>query len=130
VTGKFYDRSDEEKERDREKRLQKDIEKWTYERVDENNIQIIELNLQFAKAQRLEKEGHLNEARVLYAQVYNQARALYIQEKDYIKEQIRFENELKEQNELANRCYKEGKPQEARRLWQDIIDKTQRSEGK
>ena len=130
ITGKLYDRSDKEKKRAKEKQLQKNVEKWTYKRANENNPQVKELNLQFKKAQQLKEEGRLDEARTLCADVYNQARALYIQEKEYVREQINFENELKEQNKLANRFYKEGKLQEARRLWQDIIDKAKRSKEK
>jgi uncharacterized repeat protein (TIGR01451 family) len=130
VTGKFYDRSDKEKERDRQKQLEKNVERWAYERIKEDNLQIQELNRQFKKAKQLQGEGRLDEARTLYAQVYNQARALYIQEKEYIKEKISFEDELRAQDELAEKNYKEGKLQEARRLWQDIIDKIQRSKEK
>ena len=82
ITGKLYDRSDKEKKRAKEKQLQKKIEKWTYQRANEDNPQVKELNLQFKKAQQLKKEGRLDEARTLYAQVYNKAIALYIQEKD------------------------------------------------
>ena len=127
MTGKFYDRSEKERGKSKEKQLKKDIDKWAFERAEKNDILIKELNSQLEKAKQLQKEGHLKEARLLYAQVYNQARALYIQEKDYVKEKVCFEQELKEQDELAHKYCREGRLEDARKLWQNIINEIQRS---
>ncbi len=127
VTGKFYDRSEREKDKSKEKQLRKDIDKWAFERAEKNDILIKELNSQLKKAKQLQKDGYLKEARLLYAQVYNQARALYIQEKDYVKEKVCFERELKEQDELAHKYCREGRLEDARKLWQNIINEIQRS---
>jgi hypothetical protein len=127
VTGKFYDRSESEKQRYENKELDKKINQWAYERADSNKQELKELNKKLKQARDLEVRGSLNEARELYLDVYNQARAIYLRERDYIKEQIKFEKELEKQNALAKSYYEQGRLIEARRLWQDIIDKIKRS---
>jgi hypothetical protein len=127
VTGKFYDRSESEKQRYENKELDKKINQWAYERADSNKQELKELNKKLKQARDLEARGSLIQAKELYLDVYNQARAVYLRERDYIKEQIKFEKELEKQNALARSYYEQGRLKEARRLWQDIIDKIKRS---
>jgi uncharacterized repeat protein (TIGR01451 family) len=127
VTGKFYDRSKSEKQRYENKELDKKINQWAYERADGNIQELKGLNRKLQRARGLEAQGNLSQAKELYLEAYNQARAIYLRERDYIKEQIKFEKELEKQNALAKSYYEQGRLKEARRLWQDIVDKIKRS---
>ncbi|MCK4518836.1 MAG: hypothetical protein KAU12_01835, partial [Candidatus Omnitrophica bacterium] len=126
VTGMMYDRSEEEKERARQKALEKNIKEWAWQRVDERagrDKETKSIYEKFALAQKLEKEGRLEEAKALYKETVQRARVVYIEEEEYIKDRVRFEKELREQRELAERYFEEGRLEEAKKLWRGIIDK-------
>ena len=63
ITGKFYDRSEKEKDRSREKQLKEDIDKLAYERAGEKEKRETMARLYFEKGNVLYKEGKLKEAR-------------------------------------------------------------------
>ena len=125
ITGMMYDRSDEEREQARQKALEKNIKEWAWQRANEragSDEEIKSIYEKFTLAQKLEKEGRLKEAKALYKEAAQRARVVYIEEEEYVKDRVRFEQELKEQRELAERYFEEGRLEEAKQLWRGIVD--------
>jgi len=87
VTGKFYDRSDEEKERSREKQLKEGIDKLAYERAGEKEKRETMARLYFKKGNALYKEGKLKEAREQWQKALDLTTCPVM--KDYIRQSDR-----------------------------------------
>ncbi|MCK5306030.1 MAG: hypothetical protein KAJ66_02770 [Candidatus Omnitrophica bacterium] len=106
--------------------LQSFPEKWAWQRANEragSDEEIKSIYEKFTLAQKLEKEGRLKEAKALYKEAAQRARVVYIEEEEYVRDRVRFEQELKRQRELAERYFEEGRLEEAKQLWRGIVEK-------
>ncbi len=129
LTGKFYDRTPQERERLRKRQEQKRIEQWSWQlvnyeltRPDSEIAQ--ELYYYFYLGERAQELGRLKASRKFYTKVIQIGNMMYQEAQDYVGERLRLEKQLRKYDELAATYYKEGKLEEARQLWQKIIEET------
>lgn len=70
------------------------------------------------QAEIARKENRLADSKQLYAKVKQMRNDLYKQAEDYIMGSLDQEKELAERSKLAEQYYKEGKAEEAKKLWE------------
>lgn len=130
LTGKFYDRTPEEIERVRAKWLEGMIKLWAGELVNEelarpDSAIMQELCKYFYSAENLRAEGRLKEAEALFEKILQIGNIMYQEAEAYVRSRIELGKTLKENNRVAYVYYKEGKLQEAKALWQKLIEEAE-----
>lgn len=122
----FQDRLPEEIERIQKVIEEENIKRWTRKLIDEefsspdnpirdkiyNYLQLAENNY---------KEGNLEESKRLYEKIRDTGLSLYEQVRDYVQECIWQQKELQKMHKLALATYEEGRFEEAKELWEKII---------
>ncbi|MCK4462718.1 MAG: hypothetical protein KAU58_00210, partial [Candidatus Omnitrophica bacterium] len=126
MTGVLYDRSPEEIERAKKKELERNIEKWAWELVNNELARpdsevMKELYKYFYLAQIAYEEGRLKEAKELYGKIQEAGKRVYEEALEYVRNRVELEKRLKSYDELAGIYHKEGRFLEAKELWQKII---------
>ncbi len=125
LTGKFYDRTPEEIERARQRRLETMIKLWAWELVNKelakpDNPVSKELYRCYYFAKKFKEEGRLNKAKKYYQKSLEIGKMMYAQAEEYVRGRIELEKELKELNMLALEYYRQGRLLKARQLWRKI----------
>lgn len=126
----FEDRFHEEfkriKELVKEERLKKDAQNLVdSELKDPSSPLARKINGYFQTAKEAEARGDYLTAREYYNKVITSGAKLEEQSQSYVNEAVNHQNELKELNEKAQIQYNEGNLEEAKKLWQKLIDKAQ-----
>jgi len=130
LTATIYDRTPEEIEQARQQALEQNIKVWVSQLIDEqlNNETspvMQKLNNLYRTAQKLQAEGRMKEARELYEQIITTGNMLYNDAEEYIRQRIKLEEKLKKDNELALQYYEQGRLQEAKQLWEKMIQEAE-----
>lgn len=123
----FQDKLPEELERIRKLIEEENIKQWSLKLVDEELLRFenplsIKLYDYLYLAQAYYEQKKLAESKMFYEKILDLGRALYRQSEDYVRSCVRQEEELKEYQRLARADYEMGKLNEAKELWQKIID--------
>lgn len=74
------------------------------------------------RAEALDKEGRLEEAKVLYEKIDSDGKAMYAQAEAYVRSVAAEQQELAQRNKDALAVYEEGNIEKARELWQKVIE--------
>ena len=127
VTGRFYDRTPEEIARSEQRRLEAKIVMWAWQlvntelgRPDSSIMQgITEC---YYLAQKAGDEGDLLRAKELYEKIASIGIIMYTEAEQYVRDRLALEKQLKADNELAARYYKEGKLDEAKVIWEGMVE--------
>jgi uncharacterized repeat protein (TIGR01451 family) len=130
ITGKFYDRTPEEIERARQRRLEEMIKLWAWELVNKELAKpespiCQELYRYYYFAKRFEEEGKLHKAKESYQMSLQIGKMMYTEAEEYIRGRIELEKKLKKDNLLALEYYRQGRLLEAKQLWQKIKQQAQ-----
>ncbi|MDP3791142.1 MAG: ShlB/FhaC/HecB family hemolysin secretion/activation protein [Candidatus Omnitrophota bacterium] len=73
----------------------------------------------------LYKQGKLKESKKMYAMVINIGRAVHTQAQEYMSQRVALEAELNKKNDEALALYKQGKLEEAKKIWRDVESQAQ-----
>jgi hemolysin activation/secretion protein len=76
-------------------------------------------------ADSYQKEGKLQEAKELYERIIQISKSLYQQAQDYVTDCLKLKKDLREYRRLAILNYKAGRFQQAKQLWQKIVDEAE-----
>lgn len=126
LTATLYDRTPEEIQLAKERRLEENIKRWTFELVNgelakPNSAIMQNLNHYYNTAEKLQAEGKIKEAKEIYERIQTAIDIMYNEAEEYIRERIELEKELEEYNQIALEYYQQGKLLEAKEIWEKII---------
>ena len=126
LTAKFYDRTPEEIERAKAKWLEGMIKIWAGELVNDELAKpdspiTQELCKYLYLAEKSRAEGRLKEAKALFEKILQIGNIMYQEAEAYVRNRIELEKKFKEYNTLALAYYKQGKLQEAKALWVEML---------
>ena len=127
MTGKFYDRTPEEKARDRAKWLDARINEWAWilirkELGKKDSKIVLELNRMFALAQKAQKAGRFEESRQIYKDIISAGQMMYNEASEYIRGRIAFEEQLQKLDKTAREYFKGGEYVKARKIWEKVVE--------
>jgi len=127
MTGKFYDRTPEEKARDRAKWLDARINVWAWELIRKELAKkdskiVLELNRMFVLAKKAQKEGRLEESRQIYKDIITAGQIMYNEAYEYIHGRINFEEKLQALDRTARDYFKGGEYVRARKIWEKVVE--------
>jgi len=125
----FQDKLPEEVERMQKINESNNIEQWSWKLIDAelnapNSKLRKQLDAYLAQANDYRNRGMLKEAKAVYKEMNALSQSIYEQTKEYIKNMVITNKKLEEENELALAAYREGKLEDAKRMWQNILLKT------
>ena len=127
MTGKFYDRTPEEKARDRAKWMDARINDWAWmlirkEFAKKDSKIVLELNRMFALAKASQKAGRLEESRQIYKDIITAGQMMYDEASEYIRGRIAFEEDLQKLDVTAREYFRGGEYVKARKIWEKVVD--------
>ncbi len=127
MSGKFYDRSLEEKARDRAKWLNTRIDGWAWamirkELAKKDSKIVLELNRMFALAKKAGTQGRLEESRQIYKDIVTAGQMMYDEASEYIRGRIDFEEQLQKFDKTAREYFKGGEYVKARKIWEKVVE--------
>ena len=127
MSGKFYDRTPEEKARDRAKWLDAKISDWSWslirkELAKKDSKIVLELNRMFALAKSAQKAGRLEESRQIYKDIIAAGQMMFDEASEYIRGRIHFEEQMQKMDASARDYFKGGEYVKARKIWEKVVD--------
>lgn len=134
VTGSAYDRTPAERQRARARWLEERISRWAwkmvYNELKRPDSKIVrELNQLYAMADAAAKNGNLEESRQLYTDIVMAGQMMFEEASQFIREQIAFEEKMKQLTVEADDAFKQGELEKARKMWQTVVDEAQKVPG-
>ncbi|MCK4946872.1 MAG: DUF11 domain-containing protein [Candidatus Aureabacteria bacterium] len=134
ITGKLYERTNEEVERAEQKKLRRKIHRWTlalvYDVLAKPGSEVMkELNNCFSLARAAQESGRLEEAKKYYKKILYTHEMIYDKTVNYITKCIKLDENLRSYNKLVSELYNEGGLAKVKELWARIITES-RWEGK
>jgi len=131
MSGKFYDRTPEEKARDRAKWLDARINDWAWilirkELAKKDSKIALELNRMFALAKKARGQGRLEESRQIYKDIISAGQMMYDEAFEYIRGHIAFEEQLQQDDKTAREYFKGGEYVKARKIWEKVVEDVSR----
>jgi len=127
MTGKFYDRTPEEKARDKAKWLDARINEWAWvlirkELAKKDSKIVLELNRMFALAKSAQRAGRLEESRQIYKDIITAGQIMYNEASEYIRSRIAFEEQMQQLDHTARDYFKGGEYVKARKIWEKVVE--------
>jgi hemolysin activation/secretion protein len=122
----FQEKFPEEIDRIRKIIEDENIRQWAWKLVDEELSRpesplAKKLYRYLYLAQISQREGRLDQAKDLYVQISQLSKSLYQQTEEYVRHCIESEKGLQAKHKSALAYYREGKFQDAKKLWQEIV---------
>jgi len=122
----FEDRLPEEIERIQRLKEESKIARWAWQFLDEEfkkpkSLLREKLYSYFTSAQHSYSQGDSEEARSYYEKVIQAKESVYQQAKDYVKNCLEHQRELREYSKVALQLYREGQPERAKEIWEKIV---------
>lgn len=130
LTGKFYDRTKEEKQRSKEKWLEEKVTRWAwqivYDELDDPESKVLmELNEYFNLAQEEHNKGHVEVAMKIYRDIITAAQMMFVEAADYIRERIDREKELEKMYKLSDQYFKNGEYEKSKKILEKLLEEVQ-----
>jgi len=130
LTGKFYDRTDDERERARLRILEERISRWAWiiclEELSRSDSPILEeLNYFYRLAEQAYKEEEFEKSRQIYKNIIMAGQLMVQEAAEHVRSQIKQEEHLQELKLLADQYYKNGQYEKAKKILQKILEETQ-----
>ena len=127
MTGKFYDRTPAERERDRAKWLDARINEWAWALINKELAKkdskiVLELNRMFVLAKAAGKAGRLEESQQIYKDIIAAGQMMYDEASEYIRGRIDFEQQLQKLDKAAREYFKGGEYVKARKIWEKVVE--------
>ena len=134
VTGSAYDRTPAERQRARAKWLEERISRWAwkmvYNELERPDSKVVrEMNQLYAMADVAAKNGQLDESKQLYTDVVMAGQMMFEEASQFIREQIAFEEKMNQLTVEADEAFKQGELLKARKLWETVIEQSQKVTG-
>ncbi len=132
VTAKLYDRTPEEMARAKQRRLEESISSWAWAMVNEELARpqspiVAELKNLFVVAQSMKELGKLEESQRIYKDIIVTGEMMFEEAADYIRSHIAEEEKLKGLYDQANEYFKKDQYDDAKKLWEKILEDAKRS---
>jgi len=127
MDGKFYDRTPEEKARDRAKWLDAKIDQWAWilirkELSKKDSKIVLELNRLLALAKLAQKQGNYEESKQIYKDIITAGQIMYDEAYEYIRNRIDVEEKLVDLEKTARQYFKGGEYVKARKIWEKVVE--------
>ncbi len=131
MTTKLYDRTPQEKALAHERWLQDRINIWAWDIINRELVRpdspiVEQLNEFFAMAKQARAEGNLEEAQKIYKDIIVAGDIMFNEASQYILGRVSFEEKLQDYASMANEHFKQGEYEEAKKLWQKILEETEK----
>jgi hypothetical protein len=134
VTGSAYDRTPAERQRARARWLEERVSRWAWKMV-YNELKrpdskvVREMNQLYVMADVAAKNGQLDESKQLYTDVVMAGQMMFEEASQFIREQIAFEEKMNQLTVEADEAFKQGELLKARKLWETVIEQSQKVTG-
>ncbi len=130
LTGKFYDQTKEEIERNRKIYLDEKISRWAWVMVQEELSRpdspiLAELNQYFILAKRAHDKGDFIESKQIYKDVITAGQMMFQEAVDYIQGYVSKEEDLQKMQALADEYFKKGEYDKAKKILEKILEAAQ-----
>ena len=88
-----------------------------------------EMNQLYVMADVAAKNGQLDESKQLYTDVVMAGQMMFEEASQFIREQIAFEEKMNQLTVEADEAFKQGELLKARKLWETVIEQSQKVTG-
>ena len=131
LTAQLYDRTPEEIERARKRRLEEKINLWAWDMINKELARpespiVAELNRYFTLAQAAHDSGNIEQAQEIYKDIIVAGQMMFEEASGYIHGQISLEEKWKAEHDLATEYFKKGQLIEAKKIWEKIIEEAEK----